>query len=681
MRLQKLAIKNFRGIESFELVPDGKSLLIFGANYTGKTTLADAGTYIITGKDIQDRMPDSFGIKTREVLTDGSLGDEIHGLEHVVEATYLMDNGSELTLKKVYTEDWSTKKGSSKEYLKRHTTQYHWDGEPNVPAGEFTKRLEEYCTIEEYKMLSLPDYFAEQMHWTKRREVLSSLAGEITDRQVIQAAPYLDGYIKLLDGKTRQAVEKTLTEKKKNLNKELGTRRNPGRISARIDENQRKIVPIEGVEDARKTVKDLEAKKQKIEAKRSEVEAGRRVAELNVEKRQLEAEKQDLKNKHQQQVSDSLSKARKKVSELQDRVDEIESEFRGAQREYESKKHATSSAEGKVDKTLAQISEAEERTPQPESDFEPDKCPVCERPYEDAEHDYDVYLEEFNAQKAKDIKELNEILGIFRKEANECAKEFAHAGQKAANIKGKLNQRQKALETAQGTLQEQKMHQEGFDSSDIDARIAEIDQKIANHQAVTRDQIEYLDAEISKLDQQIEAARNTIHQAKKNREYRERISELKALQKTYGKELEEVEDGLRLIEDFGREKARLIESRVNDKFEHVSWQMFEYHISGGTNQVCNAVYKSRPFQILSNSEKIFAGVDIINTLSEYFGKSVPVWIDNRESCTYLPETDLQVISLIVSPEHKQLTVRPEGWTPEDEAEREFEQKIDQAIAN
>lgn len=55
-----------------------------------------------------------------------------------------------------------------------------------------------------------------------------------------------------------------------------------------------------------------------------------------------------------------------------------------------------------------------------------------------------------------------------------------------------------------------------------------------------------------------------------------------------------------------------------------------------------------PFNDANNAAKINAGIDIINTLTEFYDISVPIFIDNRESVNNLIETNSQVINLVVS---------------------------------
>ena len=54
--------------------------------------------------------------------------------------------------------------------------------------------------------------------------------------------------------------------------------------------------------------------------------------------------------------------------------------------------------------------------------------------------------------------------------------------------------------------------------------------------------------------------------------------------------------------------------------------------------------------------KINAGIDIINTLSEYYGIKCPLWIDMSESITEILPMDCQIIKLRVDERYKELMV-------------------------
>jgi predicted ATP-dependent endonuclease of OLD family len=105
MKLLTHRLTNFKGIKDFTLDTQGQNVNIYGENATGKTSLYDAFLWLLFNKDSQNRA--DFAIKT----LDGN-GNEIHGLEHAVE-TVLDLGGKQLTLRKVYSEKWTKKRGCS----------------------------------------------------------------------------------------------------------------------------------------------------------------------------------------------------------------------------------------------------------------------------------------------------------------------------------------------------------------------------------------------------------------------------------------------------------------------------------------------------------------------------------------------------------------------------------------
>lgn len=73
MKLLTMKLENFKGIRSFTLEPQGRDLGVFGANASGKTTLADAFQWLLFGKD-------SAGKADFEVLPLGPDGKRVAGI-------------------------------------------------------------------------------------------------------------------------------------------------------------------------------------------------------------------------------------------------------------------------------------------------------------------------------------------------------------------------------------------------------------------------------------------------------------------------------------------------------------------------------------------------------------------------------------------------------------------------
>ena len=83
--------------------------------------------------------------------------------------------------------------------------------------------------------------------------------------------------------------------------------------------------------------------------------------------------------------------------------------------------------------------------------------------------------------------------------------------------------------------------------------------------------------------------------------------------------------------------------------------MFKRLLNGNLEPICECTMHGTPYQDLSNSEKIQAGIDIINAICEDQQTWVPLFVDNAESINDVPPTDSQQILLIVSRD-SQLTI-------------------------
>ena len=99
MRLEQLTIERFKGVSHMELDLRGMSADIYGDNATGKTTIADAVTWLLFDKDTDGRK--AFSVKPLNV--DGTVREP--GAETSVEGVFTQD-GKTIVLRKTYREGW-----------------------------------------------------------------------------------------------------------------------------------------------------------------------------------------------------------------------------------------------------------------------------------------------------------------------------------------------------------------------------------------------------------------------------------------------------------------------------------------------------------------------------------------------------------------------------------------------
>lgn len=158
--------------------------------------------------------------------------------------------------------------------------------------------------------------------------------------------------------------------------------------------------------------------------------------------------------------------------------------------------------------------------------------------------------------------------------------------------------------------------------------------------------------EITEIEAKIKAADNT--------KVNGRIAELEEEQKAVGQKIAEQEQMIDLTEDFIRVKMDQISNAINDKFQIVSFRLFEDQINGGLKETCECTVNGVPFSSLNNGHRVITGLDIIRSLSELYGVSAPVFIDNSEAVNTenFPEMDAQMIHLVVT-DDKELKVESE----------------------
>lgn len=133
-----------------------------------------------------------------------------------------------------------------------------------------------------------------------------------------------------------------------------------------------------------------------------------------------------------------------------------------------------------------------------------------------------------------------------------------------------------------------------------------------------------------------------------------RIEKLQEEEKNYSQQLADAELEENRLLRYEKARMSLITDRVNGLFKYVRFKMFETNINGGEEPCCETMLNGVPYSDLNTAGRIKAGIDIINALSNHYNVYAPIFLDNRESVTEIPETESQVINLVVSPKDKKL---------------------------
>ena len=108
----------------------------------------------------------------------------------------------------------------------------------------------------------------------------------------------------------------------------------------------------------------------------------------------------------------------------------------------------------------------------------------------------------------------------------------------------------------------------------------------------------------------------------------------------------DIETKERVLEDYMKEQTDIVINNINEMFTNgVSWSLYNQNYNGGFDEDCVAMFNGTTYSSLSTGEKYKLNMEVANTLQEYFGVNLPIWVDNCETITLDYETDRQLIKL------------------------------------
>ena len=107
------------------------------------------------------------------------------------------------------------------------------------------------------------------------------------------------------------------------------------------------------------------------------------------------------------------------------------------------------------------------------------------------------------------------------------------------------------------------------------------------------------------------------------------------------------------MEAYNKAVIDLSTEKINAMFTTVQFQLYKYNLVGTAEECCIA-RDQRGVKIAQTNAagKIQAGLEIINVLSKQADVYAPIFIDNRESITNIPNMECQIINLIKTKEQE-----------------------------
>lgn len=453
--LKSLHLVNFKGARDLELSFSPGTSMVNGENGTGKTTVFDAFTWLLFGKDSTQRSDSNFNIKTLDAL-----GKPILKQEHSVTAVLLVD-GKEMKLKRMYREKWEKPTGTTTETLKNHETLFYVNDVKLPTKREYDAKIGSIIPENVFRMITNP-FFFNSLPAEDKKLMLQDMVGNVTDEDVAQLKPEYADFLSALAGTPIAEKAKEIKAKKSACNEELAL------IPTKI-ETAKKLKPeAEDWDALGRELADKRAKLAEIEAllrndksaQNAQIFEQRNNLQTQINNKQLEESKRknalrlEADKSYNQAVQEAESTAAKQRNEIQAKINDLQvlltkraGEVKlAAGKGYEDAKKLVADLEGKIrqlqdtlkrlkaskDSLENDIMDAQKNVSDTENNIKetevllvdcrndykaltatqfqmsPDQmvCPTCKRPLDvdDIEAKRQELEANFNAEKAEKVK-------------------------------------------------------------------------------------------------------------------------------------------------------------------------------------------------------------------------------------------------------------------------------------
>ena len=635
--LKQIRLLNFKGAADVTIDFKDGMTSIYGMNGTGKTTVFDAFTWLLFGKDSKDRK--KFDLKTYD-----SKGKIIPQIPHEVSAILIL-NGQEINLCRRFTEKWVKPKGQAEKRFEGNEEERLYN---DVPCNlkEWNEKIGAICSEESFKFITSPTYFTSQ-HPDTQRAMLFRMAGDISDEDIAKGNKDFEKLLKDLTGKTMDEYKKEIRAKKARIKAEYEG------IPERIDERKRDIPQVEDWDALEKSIKSDQEQIAEIDALITDKVKAANAA--NDERLKVVNQLNEIKIKKNDRISAIRLEAMKgynddmaKQREIMDKIRNAESMRKSLNAQMDADNQELGRLKKQREDLLGKYNEIKHRQIHfDENDF---ICPTCKRRFEidEIEAKQDEMKKNFNEKNAKDL-EVNISQGKFTKQQIELTEK------RISDNQAKIDEMVKTIET----IKADPLFSKELTQPDINP-IIEADKEYQDLIVKEKDLQSIVDAPVTKTDDseliaQKKALSEDIDTLKSRLSKKDLIEKnearIKELENQYKNQTEEYAalEGIEFtIQQFGKAKVDAVESRINGLFSMVRFKMFDLQVNGDEVETCEATVNGVPYSVLNDARRINAGIDIINAICRNEGMTAPIFIDNAESVNQIIPSDSQIIRLVVT---------------------------------
>lgn len=646
IKFKKIRIRNFRGLVSFDANLEGRSVRISGANGLGKSSVADAITWVLFGKDSRRRT--AFPIDP--VDDEGRI---IHNLDVSVELQMLID-GQPTTLRRRRQEKWVQKRGMTREQLDGHQTTCYIDGRP-LPSSDFSSHVDTIVKEELFRALTTPDYFP-SLPMDQQYRLLVKIVGT---RTLAEIAAKDEEALKVVDELGQRSIDQYrqgLTYDLQRTRKELET------IPVRLSEVQGFIEQVKAKgADGKTAQRHAKGIEEKLRQVTQEIDSMAGV--VRAENARYNDQRAYIQQLRQQRaaIEDRVEKQNREARTLhQSLVCKAKEELEVTEERHTAAKTMLGLHERRLKDLEQQLTDFRSRWEEVERlsfswNAEEAVCPTCGQPLPQDQADQKRVEAEmrFNERKMRQQDALDEEGKKLAASKQRLQDLSAAAREEMATAERLTPEARERLSKAEAEPIEQADY---HDASDWQRLTAEIDQRVKELEQTTQaqepPQLAALRTEEQAYRKELRLLEQTIDRSKQIDEYIRREKELQKQRTTLSGEVARMQTRLEAAERLQLMEANDLQKRVNDLFPSVRFRLSRELLNGREVGHCELSVDGVPYSGLSTSERINAGLELINAIARHYNIVAPIVIDNAEAVNKVAPTIGQQILLEVSPAKK-----------------------------
>ena len=627
--------ENFKTFKDIDLSFEKKSK-VYAKNYTGKSSIADLVSWVLFGKSSTGNV-EGKNFHPRRYDKNGINIDHVDVIGEIV----LCIDGTDTTIRKVQKQNWVRHKGDADKTYEGDSTEFFWDTVPTTPT-EHKKKVKEILEESVFYLLINPDTFP-SMPWKKQREYLTEHIGNITDSDVLNLERFAD---------LKEKVGKKSLEDFQKVTKEAikGFEKKKKEIPVRIDQEAKSIQEVDFSSE--------ETRLAELEKELSETETAiENTATMYEEKNRISTEMAEIKERMVALEMSEKARITRVRSELQDKLYAAGDAFSAARNKMkdiemanEISNRAIATSQEKIDSIRDKYNSKAKEV----FDESALTCPTCGQSF--PEEKQQELRQQFEDVKKATLKMYLDDAAVAKKRIEESqaaidakADEIEQLKDETVRCNGEKTKLMQELDSISTEIVPEKIdgwsdlrdkynalgqEVQGIDVSDADKLKADLKEKKAGIQSE-------IDGVKSKL------VLKTVMEQKK-----QSIKELEEELQDVSVKLADAETLDNEIKKCIQAKMDMLTEKINPLFKVVKWKLFNQLKNGGWEECCVCQINGSDYgdNTTSTTERMMAGMDIINTLQELNEVKAPIFLDDADLYNdfNIPEMDCQVIKLCVS---------------------------------